>query len=222
MQITRGVSGAASGVLQRQHRHATVVPPSAGWPCRKAEAAAGVCPVAAVQWQLPRAFRSALVAAAATAGEPGSSVAAAADADAEVGIHEVEELRGIRANLDSQDPVVEYRVHWKDGSPDTWCVIRRPLPPALCARYSVCVPISAPDAAGSLPAICLLTWCAILMSAGGQQPRRCGSVLEDVFVCAVDPACATRSCSAARTCGQRQRHASHLEWLPVVGFSAFV
>jgi hypothetical protein len=52
-------------------------------------------------------------------------VVAAAEAteaatDAEIGIHEVEELRGIRANLDSQDPVVEYRVHWKDGSADTW------------------------------------------------------------------------------------------------------
>lgn len=55
----------------------------------------------------------------------------------------MEELRGIRANLDSQDPVVEYRVHWKDGSPDTWCVIRRlpPDPPcALRALPCACVP----------------------------------------------------------------------------------
>lgn len=57
--------------------------------------------------------------------QPRSRVVAAAEAteaatDAEIGIHEVEELRGIRANLDSQDPVVEYRVHWKDGSADTW------------------------------------------------------------------------------------------------------
>jgi hypothetical protein len=52
-----------------------------------------------------------------------------AAADADIGIHDVVELRGIRANLDSQDPVVEYRVQWKDGSPDTWCV-----------RVCVCVP----------------------------------------------------------------------------------
>lgn len=38
----------------------------------------------------------------------------------DVGIHDVEELCGVRANLDGQDPVVEYRVRWKDGSPDTW------------------------------------------------------------------------------------------------------
>jgi hypothetical protein len=46
--------------------------------------------------------------------------AASSDSSSEIGIYEVEELRGIRANLDGQDPVVEYRVHWKDGSPDTW------------------------------------------------------------------------------------------------------
>ncbi len=50
--------------------------------------------------------------------EPATSTATNDSSD--IGIHEVEELRGIRANLDSQDPVVEYRVHWKDGSPDTW------------------------------------------------------------------------------------------------------
>lgn len=60
--------------------------------------------------------RAVVIAAAAT------TTAGAGDAqtDVEIGIYEVEELRGIRANLDSQDPVVEYRVHWKDGSPDTW------------------------------------------------------------------------------------------------------
>eukprot|EP00883_Tetradesmus_obliquus_P009178 jgi/Sobl393_1/19957/SZX72903.1 len=42
------------------------------------------------------------------------------DSSSEIGIYEVEELRGIRANLDGQEPVVEYRVHWKDGSADTW------------------------------------------------------------------------------------------------------
>lgn len=47
--------------------------------------------------------------------------AASGDSSSEIGIYEVEELRGIRANLDGQEPVVEYRVHWKDGSADTWC-----------------------------------------------------------------------------------------------------
>lgn len=48
-----------------------------------------------------------------------SSDSSAADSS-DIGIHEVEELRGVRANLDGQEPVVEYRVSWKDGSPDTW------------------------------------------------------------------------------------------------------
>eukprot|EP00882_Tetradesmus_deserticola_P020056 GHRQ01021611.1.p2 GENE.GHRQ01021611.1~~GHRQ01021611.1.p2 ORF type:complete len:185 (+),score=49.90 GHRQ01021611.1:414-968(+) len=55
-----------------------------------------------------------------SAGTAAAASAASSDNSSEVGIHEVEELRGIRANLDGQDPVVEYRVHWKDGSADTW------------------------------------------------------------------------------------------------------
>jgi hypothetical protein len=34
---------------------------------------------------------------------------------------EVEKLLGVRASLEGEDPVVEYRVKWKDGRPDTWC-----------------------------------------------------------------------------------------------------
>jgi len=35
---------------------------------------------------------------------------------------EVSKLLGVRASLEGEDPVVEYRVKWKDGRPDTWCV----------------------------------------------------------------------------------------------------
>lgn len=35
---------------------------------------------------------------------------------------EVDKLVGIRANLDGELPVVEYRVRWKDEQPDTWWV----------------------------------------------------------------------------------------------------
>jgi hypothetical protein len=68
-----------------------------------------------------RCSRDVRMAAAASAPAHGGDAAAGDDAS-EVGIYDVVELRGIRANLDSQEPVVEYRVHWKDGSPDTWCV----------------------------------------------------------------------------------------------------
>jgi hypothetical protein len=65
--------------------------------------------------------RSRGVLAAAAAGADAAAGASSPDADGgEVGIYDVEELRGIRASLDGQDPVVEYRVRWKDGSPDTW------------------------------------------------------------------------------------------------------
>eukprot|EP00775_Hariotina_reticulata_P006713 gene6713-6934_t len=48
-----------------------------------------------------------------------AGAAAALPESSEIGIFDVEELSGIRANLDNQEPVVEYRVRWKDGSPDT-------------------------------------------------------------------------------------------------------
>lgn len=36
-------------------------------------------------------------------------------------VYDVEELRGVRVNVDeNQSPVVEYLVHWKGGAPDTW------------------------------------------------------------------------------------------------------
>lgn len=33
---------------------------------------------------------------------------------------EVDKVLGVRASLEGEDPVVEYRIKWKDGSPDTW------------------------------------------------------------------------------------------------------
>ncbi|KIZ02150.1 Signal recognition particle protein, chloroplastic [Monoraphidium neglectum] len=33
---------------------------------------------------------------------------------------EVEKVIGVRASLEGEDPIVEYRVKWKDGRPDTW------------------------------------------------------------------------------------------------------
>lgn len=45
------------------------------------------------------------------------SVASEASAD---DFLEVEKLLGLRVSLDFEDPVVEYRVRWKDDSPDTW------------------------------------------------------------------------------------------------------
>jgi hypothetical protein len=38
--------------------------------------------------------------------------------------YDVETLRAIRVSFEAGE-VVEYRVQWKDGSPDTWCVRRR-------------------------------------------------------------------------------------------------
>jgi hypothetical protein len=38
---------------------------------------------------------------------------------------EVEKVIGVRASLEGEDPIVEYRVKWKDGRPDTWCVLAR-------------------------------------------------------------------------------------------------
>ena len=38
----------------------------------------------------------------------------------EVEVRDVVALRGIRVSLEKEDPVVEYRVHWKDDAPDTW------------------------------------------------------------------------------------------------------
>lgn len=120
MQLTRGLRDAASCVSRQQQRVPSVVH-FTGWSSRTSveqTALLASCSNASTssmkqyQRQLPR---RAIVAAA----EAGDAEAAT---DAEIGIHEVQELRGIRANLDSQDPVVEYRVHWKDGSPDTWCV----------------------------------------------------------------------------------------------------
>jgi hypothetical protein len=35
-------------------------------------------------------------------------------------VRDVVALRGIRVSLEKEDPVVEYRVHWKGDSPDTW------------------------------------------------------------------------------------------------------
>eukprot|EP00878_Enallax_costatus_P014911 GHUV01015611.1.p1 GENE.GHUV01015611.1~~GHUV01015611.1.p1 ORF type:complete len:274 (+),score=40.84 GHUV01015611.1:193-1014(+) len=51
----------------------------------------------------------------------GNRVSTTSSADSsDIGIHDVEELCGVRANLDGQDPVVEYKVRWKDESSDTW------------------------------------------------------------------------------------------------------
>jgi hypothetical protein len=55
------------------------------------------------------------VTAQAEAGDSSSSGEGAADI-----VHDVVELRGMRVSLEQSDPVVEYRVQWKDGSPDTW------------------------------------------------------------------------------------------------------
>jgi hypothetical protein len=118
MQITRGARGASPCVVKQQQRVPSVVQLT-GWSSRHS-AAEQAAPIEA--WSGVASFSASIVrrhrprrvaAAAAEAGD--------ATAEAEIGIHDVEELRGIRANLDSQDPVVEYRVHWKDGSPDTWC-----------------------------------------------------------------------------------------------------
>lgn len=38
---------------------------------------------------------------------------------------EVEKLLGVRASLEGEEPVVEYRVKWKDGRADTWCALLR-------------------------------------------------------------------------------------------------
>lgn len=38
---------------------------------------------------------------------------------------EVDKIVGIRANLDGEVPVVEYRVRWKDGNGETWCATGR-------------------------------------------------------------------------------------------------
>lgn len=121
MQIARGARGAAACCSTRQQR----VPPVqvTGWCAKPTADQAGLLPSCShastsnshTTWQQQQP-RRVLIAAAATA-EAGGEAAA----DAEIGIHEVEELRGIRASLDSEDPVVEYRVHWKDGSADTWC-----------------------------------------------------------------------------------------------------
>lgn len=118
MQIIRGTRGAASCSARQQQRVPTVVHHTGWSPKYPAEQASlhvacscvTTSSIVPPQQQYPR--RAVVVAAAAEAGD--------AAADAEIGIHAVEELRGIRANLDSQDPVVEYRVHWKDDSPDTW------------------------------------------------------------------------------------------------------
>lgn len=120
MHITRGACGASPCVVRQQQRVPSVVQLT-GWSSRHAVAeqaapiqnCSGVALFSAsVHWHRPRRVAAAAAEASAATGEAG---------EAEIGIHDVEELRGIRANLDSQDPVVEYRVHWKDGSPDTWC-----------------------------------------------------------------------------------------------------
>eukprot|EP00208_Stichococcus_sp_RCC1054_P001395 CAMPEP_0206140168 /NCGR_PEP_ID=MMETSP1473-20131121/8670_1 /ASSEMBLY_ACC=CAM_ASM_001109 /TAXON_ID=1461547 /ORGANISM="Stichococcus sp, Strain RCC1054" /LENGTH=480 /DNA_ID=CAMNT_0053534233 /DNA_START=346 /DNA_END=1788 /DNA_ORIENTATION=- len=90
-----------------------------------------------------RAGRRAAVAPAATASPPAAGDTKSADttikADAAVAadgaadeaavaeelpigaVADVEELRGVRVNVDeNQLPLVEYLVHWKGGAPDTW------------------------------------------------------------------------------------------------------
>jgi hypothetical protein len=67
-----------------------------------------------------RRFANQQLCARATSAAAAEATAAVVPEGSEIGIYDVEELSGIRANLDSQDPVVEYRVRWKDGSPDTW------------------------------------------------------------------------------------------------------
>jgi hypothetical protein len=61
----------------------------------------------------------------AVADSPRTSDAATAEDDLSTMLvvdefHEVEKLMGMRANVEGDEPVVEYRVKWKDGSADTW------------------------------------------------------------------------------------------------------
>jgi hypothetical protein len=119
MQVARVARRASPCVVKQQWVPSVVQ--LTGWSLRHAtaeqaapiEACSGVASFRPSFVQRHRPIR--VAAAAAEAGD--------AIAEAEIGIHDVEELRGIRANLDSQEPVVEYRVHWKDGSPDTWCAL---------------------------------------------------------------------------------------------------
>lgn len=54
------------------------------------------------------------------AGVTAAAVPPSGESASEAGVHDVVELAGMRANLEGQEPVVEYRVRWADGSPDTW------------------------------------------------------------------------------------------------------
>jgi hypothetical protein len=106
----RSLNAKAAGRCLRQR---AVVPPVAGFRCSLQ--LPKQCNYAHVKYSLQRVGVRARTSSTDVAG-----TAAAGDSSSEIGIYDVEELRGIRANLDGQKPVVEYRVHWKDGSPDTW------------------------------------------------------------------------------------------------------
>jgi hypothetical protein len=70
---------------------------------------------------------------------------------------EVEKLLGVRASLEGEDPVVEYRVKWKDGRADTWCAPRaaagapRSIQRARAPLHQASAPSATRPAAASLP-----------------------------------------------------------------------
>lgn len=117
MQLLRGLTDVVVPSARRQHQRSQLQIVVSSQRCFLQQSAScqGVSAHRLVnEASLRNLSRRCSVATAAAAGDAGTS------GEAEIGIHEVVELRGIRANLDSQEPVVEYRVHWKDDTPDTW------------------------------------------------------------------------------------------------------
>lgn len=130
----------------------------------------------------PAGCRRATLAARATPEAAAAGGGADAAGAEEFAILDVEELRGIRVNLDNQEPVVEYRVHWKDGSPDTWCARPGLAAPAralavsagmharLCCSSRESSALHAP--AGPLLTLALALRCIALQGAGEQRVAR--------------------------------------------------